>query len=826
MMFPNSNAAIIRKLIRRNIKFNRSRNRYIILAVMLTTWLLTSVFSIGMSYMKSFELQELRLIGTKADAYITNPTAEQLAKLEELPYVTNVGLDTVVAMLIHGPESEGRFEAAFHRYDAEEWEALKAPLQGKHAKDYPSKRGGAIFPAWVLQQMGIDKPLIGMDIPVSYRYMDGGQEVEQSETLKLAGWYDDYTGIRSDRPGAILVASDFVTAGEGSSYVRIASVLFGKGASTDRNIERLEKELAPSDGQVLSGYRHAEYNDSASAMATTAGVIGLILFVMFSGYLLIYNMLYISITTNTKYYGLLKTIGMTGKQIRRMVNGEALRLAWIGIAGGLVLGAATSLLAVPAFLDMLALETEAELSFHPAIYGFSAVFALLTTLAGYRKPARLAAKISPIEASKYERATVRRGGHGAKLHRMALRNIFRDKKRAFTVFTSLFLGLSTFLVVNTIIISMNTDNFIEQYVEDDFAVTNGTLELGYQGETKQRITAAIMEEIRAMQGITDIRTTFMEYVELEYDPAVFGRHIDAFASNYRTDRPTDETLSRDGMFMTKLMGIDSDYVRELNATTGSAIDVERFEKGEIALLGSDTASFSNGDSFGMKLQESGEHALEIGGTVPSLFLTSSVGIAPGVYVSDIFMKQLIEDPIAYKMSLSAQKEHWPAIQANLERMTGGMSNLELSSKQQWASMMKSAKTTMYVLGGALSLILALIGLLNFVGTMFTNVYVRGRELAVMESIGMTKKQLRMLLVWEGAGYAFLSILLISTLGTLLGYGAFRLFSMEADYAVFTYPYLPLSFAFVLVLAVCMAVPLMAYQKFKRLTIVERLREAS
>jgi len=827
MMFPNTNASIIKKLIRSNIRANRSRNRYIILAVMLTTWLLTSVFSIGMSYMKSFELQELQMIGTTADASFTGPTEEQLAKLADLPYVSRVGVDTVVAKLITGPEAKGSFEAAFHSYDQTEWDTMKAPLLDKHVFAYPSNRSEAIFPTWVLQKLGIEEPEIGMDIPVSYTYMDGGQETEGSETLKLVGWYDDYTKMKSDRPGSILVSSDFAPGGEGDEYGRRASVIFEKGTSTEQGIERLRNELAPSGQQDVSGYRHAEKSGTASSIATAAGIAGIILFVMFSGYLLIYNMLYISITTNTKYYGLLKTIGMTGKQIKRMVNGEALRLAWVGIAGGLALGAATSLLAVPAYLNMLSLETEAELSFHPAIYGFSALFALLTTLAGYRKPARIAAKISPIEASKYERGAVRRGGHGAKLHRMALRNIFRDKKRAITVFMSLFLGLSTFLVVNTIIISMNTDNFIETYVEDDFALTNGTMELGYEGESKPLITQSLKEEIEAIRGVTEARTTYMEFVELGYDPDVFGRHLDAFTARYGTDRPTDELLSQEGMFVTKLIGIDSGYIRELNQKTGSAIDVEKFEKGEIALLGSDEGSFDIGDMFTLKLLKSEEERkLQIGGTVPSLFHSSSVGLAPGVYISDTFMKELIEEPIAYKMSLSAQREHWSAIWDKLEYMAGGMSNLKLSSKQQWADMLESAKATLYVLGGALSLILALIGLLNFVGTMFTSVYVRKRELAVMESIGMTKKQLKTMLVWEGAGYALLSILLISTLGTLLSYGAFRLFSMEADYAIFTFPYIPLGIAFALVVVVCIAIPLLAYQQSKRLTIVERLREAA
>lgn len=138
--------------------------------------------------------------------------------------------------------------------------------------------------------------------------------------------------------------------------------------------------------------------------------------------------------------------------------------------------------------------------------------------------------------------------------------------------------------------------------------------------------------------------------------------------------------------------------------------------------------------------------------------------------------------------------------------------------------MESAKLTFYIMGGGIALILALIGILNYVNIMYTGVVARKLEFAVMESIGMTSKQMRKLLLFEGAGYAIISTLLISTIGTLISYGAYSLFSQEATYAVFSFPTLPLSIAIVLVFAVCLSVPLIAYKQIKKDSIVERLRQ--
>ncbi len=94
----------------------------------------------------------------------------------------------------------------------------------------------------------------------------------------------------------------------------------------------------------------------------------------------------------------------------------------------------------------------------------------------------------------------------------------------------------------------------------------------------------------------------------------------------------------------------------------------------------------------------------------------------------------------------------------------------------------------------------------------------------MESIGMTRKQLRNLLLWEGTGYAAISLLLVSTLGTLISYGAYALFSQEADYAIYTFPAVPLAVAFALILASCWIVPFVAFHRVGKNSIVERLRE--
>lgn len=71
-----------------------------------------------------------------------------------------------------------------------------------------------------------------------------------------------------------------------------------------------------------------------------------------------------------------------------------------------------------------------------------------------------------------------------------------------------------------------------------------------------------------------------------------------------------------------------------------------------------------------------------------------------------------------------------------------------------------------VMGNTISVIIALVGILNFINSMVTAILSRKREFAMLQSIGMTKRQLRNMLICEGLDYAVLTLLasfLISTL---------------------------------------------------------------
>lgn len=76
-MYQNNNKAIVNKLAKRSIRANRIRNIFAIVAIILTTVLFTSVFTIGISMMKSIEYSTMRQVGTSAHGGFKYLTTEQ-----------------------------------------------------------------------------------------------------------------------------------------------------------------------------------------------------------------------------------------------------------------------------------------------------------------------------------------------------------------------------------------------------------------------------------------------------------------------------------------------------------------------------------------------------------------------------------------------------------------------------------------------------------------------------------------------------------------------------------------------------------------------------
>lgn len=114
------------------------------------------------------------------------------------------------------------------------------------------------------------------------------------------------------------------------------------------------------------------------------------------------------------------------------------------------------------------------------------------------------------------------------------------------------------------------------------------------------------------------------------------------------------------------------------------------------------------------------------------------------------MNKLCKDTWFDNIIVDCEADAEPSVAMQIKRLAKtNPSIFEVEIKSEMVSGLKSSMLTMNVLGGGISIILIMIGVLNFINVMLTGVYIRRGELAVMESVGMTKKQVKRMLTYEG-----------------------------------------------------------------------------
>lgn len=827
MMFPTDNRLVIKKLTVRTIKANKIRNIFVIIAIALTALLLSTIFSIGISGTESIQLQKIRTMGTIEHGGLTFPTEEQVKKLKSLDYIEDVGLMAHAGDIIETPDM-GNLSLSLFWFDKTEWEKLRVPAMSNIKGRYPQAYNEIMIPEWILKRMGITKPEIGMDIPIKYGKAGGSESEAPSENFKLSAYYTEYSNLRSGNVGNIYVSKAFVDSkGITPENSGTASVHFKSDKNIGDQLDKLSGEVVVSKKQEWKMVPLYE-TVNGDRLSTIIGLSGLILFIMLSSYLLIYNVLYISVAKDVRFYGLLKTVGTTPRQIKRIVTGQAMRLTFLGVPLGLAMGTAVSFVAVPFALSGASIDTGIKISFSPLIYIGAVVFSLVTTLISSIKPAGMAASISPIEAVRYTGSAVSRkikkSSTGDKVQKMAFRNVFRNRRRAAVVFLSLFMGITTFMLVNTLVLSMDIENYVNSYMENDFTLSNNTF---YQNGTgiKQKFDNDFISTLKTIEGITELRKVSQKIVTLKYDENLYKKHLEEFAKRFKIQMPTREGMKNNpSFFWSNLVGLDTQYIEKLNKSLEAPIDVEAFEAGRIALFSTNNPKLFKVDSDIVFTADEKEYSLKLGGFLPErTAFNGGMGPAPLVYISNDYMKKLFNDPVFCTITMNATEDKEAHILKKLREMTANDNEISIDSRLETLEQFKSSKTMLYILGGGISLILALIGILNFVNVMVTGVNTRRHEFAVLESIGMTPKQVKRMLSMEGLTYAIIACGVVATLGVLLNIWIFNLFKKQADYAIFTFPTIPMVISVVIVFAVCILVPVVAYVSTSKDTVTERLR---
>lgn len=487
--FENDNMKITKKLAKNSLKSNKNRNIAAIFAIILTTMLLASLFTISTNIATALRMQNIRTMGSDGHVAIKYIDDNIYNELKNDPSIKKISYGMVIADKIGNPELEER--------QIETWYMDKIGLEFANCVptvgEIPVAENEILIDTKTLDALGLPHE-IGTE--VSLKIQRKGNEYQES--FILSGYYESDPLLNI---GRIFVSekykqahsselintytADGSLAGTVSNYVmfknafdlsgKLDSLITEHGYQWSENIQN-PKATNIIEASISPAYQSNGIVDDPIMLLSFSVAIA---FLVFTGYLLIYNIFQISVIQEIHFYGQLKALGTTRRQLRHYISLQATSLSLVGIPMGILLGYLFGCVLAPMVLKGMEVSSDIKASNHanPIIFIGAIVFSAITVWISTYKPGKAAANVSPMEALRFNDVSgstkkEKNSTNGGKIYRMAWSNLWRNRKRTILSVVSMVLGLVLFNTVFIFSQSLDVNKYIAGKLNSDFLVAN------------------------------------------------------------------------------------------------------------------------------------------------------------------------------------------------------------------------------------------------------------------------------------------------------------------------------------------------------------------
>ena len=728
--FENDTSAITKKLAKESLKSEKRRNFMIIIAISLAAFLMSMCGTLF------FAFQESQNNMATFQASYDNLTEDKIEKLRHQPEIE------MVASLynlgeIKMPEGYSLYLAYMDDaacYIARNQFTLKDGTM-------PSKEN----------EIAVDREMVN-------KYFSNtaiGDEISfqingKSQDFVISGITESSTESQGNY--SCYISKSFVENSSNYNPAKYQSyVCFADADSTSKEIL---KERIASIGKEIG----ADYSLSFLFFRENMGLpfeniltfVSLSVLVLFAGITVIQSIFRISINEKIRNFGQLRTLGTTALQIKKMINYESRYLSWLGIPPGIVLGA---------IVGTVLGSNEFSSGFSPinipfVMIGVSIICTLMVKLS-VRKPLKIAATTSPIEAVRYiayRNAPMQSRKHNKKIspYSLALLNLGRDKKKtASTLLSLIFGGLLLFISASAAV-----SNTPEQFVREKFFVNGGSFRIYLseesvgKNEANNSLNESLREELLNTKGIQKI-------IPLRDSVGMCHYSINGNVTEGMCDIISDQSTEGNFSFVEQHL-IDgqmpknqfevllTDGYMELGVTKGTPI----------------------------KITNSGE---EIECIVSGFFDKSFVGTENGTDAIDpanlIITQELAQqlfpntENFAYSWEIITDKTYNDEIESAIQqKITSKEKGLSICSYNDVVEYMESSMNLLFGSLQMLSLLILLFGIISLINMTLSNHQARKQEISTLRSVGLSLKQLYRSLITEGLLYVLVSFGIVLLVG--------------------------------------------------------------
>ena len=723
--FENDTSAITKKLAKKSLQSEKRRNLMVVIAVALAAFLIcfTGIVSTSLT-----QMQRNQVVDTYEAVWL-GVEENDIETLKGLPEFERVG-----GYYMLGEElSEQGYHASYVYCDAQMMEITKAQMNLLEGR-VPEKANEVVVSEYFLSTYG------------------NNAKIGDTVTLDTESFHGDYvvTGItdsvneKEANTCAIILSNAALTEWNGFDPAGYRAYVHFK------NSDQLGEELMTSycreiaeEYQLPMPKMNSKYFAYASKSFDFALMAGVIALVLIGGYIVIQSIFRISINDKIQSYGQLRTIGATPKQIKRIVKNEGRKLGSIGILIGTVLGVCGGFLLF-------------SKGFNAVSYVATVILTLISSWimvsVSIRKPVKIAAGISPIEAVRFTPAqkAIRSRKKNIKLNpvSMGIANFKRDRKKTISIVASLSIGGILLMVVSSIVLVRSPEQIARLYFPDsDYKIYLQDLseEMLVKGNP---LNEELKQEVLSIDGVTDIIVARQSlYTSIK---------TDANQNSGICDTLTDQNYAMVEAALTAgTMPTDSHSIVIHDKIAAHFEDMG---------VGS-TVEFSSVD---------GKQSIPV--TISGMFSASKMPVIFGhgrshtdgsVFFApkDLFCELHPEiTTFDYSWSIVSDPKKDETVKAELKNIVAEHSNLALDEIDTAIAAEKSQNSVAFGSMQVLSWLVFLFGVINLINTTLSNQMSRKQENSVLRSIGLTQKQLCKMNICEGLCYAFFATLAILIVG--------------------------------------------------------------
>lgn len=858
MEIRNNNQTIEQELAKIYYKKNGKKNGILIVAIAMSVFLLYTAFSIADGKIRSDYLIDVRGMGTLATVSLEKGTSEQFEQMKELTYLAEVGIKKTV---VEGTEA-AQWKGNLVYVDKTAYEKLFRPAFTDICGFYPTKENEIMLPERCFEQIGIGKPKLGMKIPIEIELENGQRKIYD---FYVSGYYTDYIDAAVSLPEAF-ISKVFMEKMNVPLFP--ADKIMATQSTLDES-EVIERRLY---FDITMEYDSQQvFSENPMAMQSVEGVFGSIsiavgcgIIVVLCAFMLIYNVVSISMGKDIRQYGLLKVLGTTNRQLRRIAYRQNI---W-NIVIGNIFGGSIGIICIKLFLQNILQRLFMHGLGKSDVSGFYVHYLLIaillvsvTTFCATAFALRQVIKWNAINSIKYVEADVSyhkkciRTTNNMGIAKIAWRNITRTKKRLLISICSLLVGCIMALGVAVIMNGTDITNKIKEFPDFQFGILAGIFRHPEKvpeeiNDNTQIISPEVIQAIEKIDGVKQqtIEQTRGTYAVIDFnkDEALQPRK-----------ESIDDLVSNQAFATIQI--VDGDYISKLEeyvVKNKMDVDIESLKEGTGCLLlhHNEMSQILNEKTRGILGMPIHFYSLSAYGTEGSLdsykqgdlacagymdmtakyfpqLQTTSIGNRINYFiVSEAAFKKLGFSEKIFDVSFEAEEENEVVINQKLSQIlqqenvkSGEMDTFYLNTNylllQAEQNRISTANT---ILSGLVISILA-IGIMNFCNTLVANRSMRKREIAIMESIGLTRKQLYQMTFMEGLYYWLIIMFGLLTLGSItiwiLGMGI----KQKLLYFKFIYPWETVLFLAVVLLMINLILAQISYCKDRKQSLSNRIK---